>query len=298
MNEHERKLHDLARLVERICVEDGDRTTAIPGVSLHRYARPIGRTYCLYEPAVVIAVQGVKRALLGNESYPFDRTQCLITSVEVPVMSEIVRATHDEPFLGIVLRLDPQRIAELIAGMGTVDLQAPPRARGLATTPLSEELVDATLRLVRLLETPQDIPIIAPLIEREILYRLVTGEHGTHLRHVAAAGSRSHQVVKAVAWVKERFAHPLRIAELARTVGMSESTLHHHFKAITSMSPLQYQKQLRLQEARRLMLADGLDAASAGERVGYESPTQFSREYRRLYGAPPLRDVSRLRQSA
>jgi AraC-like DNA-binding protein len=298
MYEHERKLHDLARLVERISGSDGDRVTAIPGVSLHRYSRPMGRTYCLYEPAVVIAVQGAKRALLGNERYLFDPTRCLITSVEVPVMSELVRATPDEPFLGIVLRLDPRRIAELIAGMGTVDLQAPPRARGLATTPLSAELVDATLRLVRLLETPQDIPIIAPLIEREILYRLVTGEHGTHLRHVAAAGSRSHQVVKAVAWVKERFAHPLRIPELARAVGMSESTLHHHFKAITSMSPLQYQKQLRLQEARRLMLADGLDAASAGERVGYESPTQFSREYRRLYGAPPLRDVSRLRQSA
>jgi transcriptional regulator GlxA family with amidase domain len=196
----------------------------------------------------------------------------------------------------VVWQLDPSRIAELL----TADL--PPMkvsaGRGLSISPLSHDLLDAVLRLVRLLDTPADIPMLAPLIERELLYRLIISDQGTRLRQIAMTGSQTQQIARAVEWLRQHFNAPLRIQELARTVNMSVSSLHHHFKAITAMSPLQYQKLLRLQEARRLLLTEHCDAASAAHRVGYESPSQFSREYSRFYGAPPLRDVAQIRELA
>ncbi|MCY1178057.1 HTH-type transcriptional activator RhaS [compost metagenome] len=196
------------------------------------------------------------------------------------------------------LNIDPAQINNLLADAGPLGVPALPSGRGLYVERTDPLLLDALLRLIRLLDSPKDIPILAPLIQREILYRLLRGPQGYRLYEIALANSQTHRVCQAITWLNNNFQQPLRIEDLAREVNLSTSTLHHRFKAVTSMSPLQYQKQLRLQEARRLMLNDGLEAAVAAYRVGYESPSQFSREYSRLYGAPPIRDVARLRATA
>jgi AraC-like DNA-binding protein len=250
----------------------------------------------MYEPGLALVAQGAKQVLLGEENYRYDQANYLVTSIDLPVSSQVVDASPERPYLCVMLRFDARAIAELLAD---ADLPASPvtAGRGIAVSPLSEELLDTVLRLVRLLVAPRDLPVLAPLIERELLYRLLTSEQGPRLCHVATAGSRSHQISHAIDWLKNHYREPLRIDALATVVNMSPSSLHHHFRAITAMSPLQYQKQLRLQEARRLMLAGHCDVASAAHRVGYESPSQFSREYSRLFGAPPLRDVELLRRA-
>jgi AraC-like DNA-binding protein len=231
---------------------------------------------------------------LGGETYVYDQTHFLVTSVDLPVMSQVTGATKETPYLCLCFKIDLRRLSELMTEAESAERETIPEGRGIFVGQLSAPLLDAALRLVHLLETPQDIPVLAPLIEREILYRLLQSDQGMRLRHIARRESQSHQIAKAIDWLKMNYAKPLRIEELARRVSMSPSSLHHHFKAITAMSPLQYQKQFRLQEARRLMLTEMLDAASAGHQVGYESPSHFSREYCRLYGAPPLRDIVRL----
>jgi len=292
----ERDRAELAAIIDRSTSVDGHHPTAWPALNFYRAGEPGAQMCAMYEPGLALVAQGAKQALLGDETYRYDQTHYLITSIDLPVSSQVIDASPERPYLCAMLRFDVRVITELLAD---TDLSAPSAktVRGMAVNPLSEDLLDTVLRLVRLLDTPTDLPVLAPLIERELLYRLLNGEQGPRLRHVATIGSRSQQISHAIDWLKNHYHEPLRIEMLAGTVNMSPSSLHHHFRAITAMSPLQYQKQLRLQEARRLLMAGHGDVASAAHRVGYESPSQFSREYSRLFGAPPLRDVEQLRRA-
>jgi AraC-like DNA-binding protein len=293
------QLHgQLAATVGRFAISDGGHQTSIPALTLFRRSAPGAQFHGVYEPALSLIAQGAKRVMVGDDTFDYDHAHCLVTSVDLPVISQVMRASQDEPYLGVVLDINPRQIRELIAEPGLPKPRPVPLGRGMAVSPLSVPILDAVVRLVGLLETPHDIPVLGPLIEREIFYRLLTGEQGVRLRHIAVADSQMHQVSKAIDWIRKSFAQPLRIEVLAQTVHMSVSALHHNFKAVAGMSPLQYQKRLRLQEARRLMLAEMLDAAHAAHQVGYESPSQFCREYGRLFGAPPGRDIARLRLDA
>lgn len=228
--------------------------------------------------------------------YVYDPAHYLMVSVDLPVAGRILDATPKNPHLALRLDLDPALVTALAIEAGISDSagkQEPPR--GLAVNRLDAPLMGSVLRLLRLLETPQDIRVLGPLAMREVLYRLLMGEQGERLRQITATNSQTQRIVQAIHWLKSNYRQPFRIEDIAREVYMSPSGLHHHFKAVTAMSPLQYQKQLRLQEARRLMLGESMDAATAGYSVGYESPSQFSREYSRLFGAPPLRDIAQLR---
>ncbi|WP_459618237.1 AraC family transcriptional regulator [Bordetella sp. 2513F-2] len=288
----------LAALLSRHAPQDGLHTTAVPGMQFYRWSKPTETFFSVYRPSLAILAQGAKRVELGDEVYQYNTADYLLTSVDLPVASRVTLASSGTPYLCFSLDLDTRRIAELISQLGPPRAEAPlADRRGLATARLERGLLQAVLRLAELLDTPADIPILAPLIEREIHYRLLTGPLGPRLRHIVLQGGPSHQISRAIEWLKQHYAQPLRIDHLAQLVNMSPSSLHHHFKSVTAMSPLQYQKQLRLHEARRLMLAEMLDAGAAAHRVGYESASQFSREYSRLYGAPPLRDVSRLRRA-
>lgn len=287
---------ELARILARFTRGDGLHRTPLPALTIFRSSAPNAPACGLYEPVITVVAQGAKRVTLGEESYVYDQAHYLVTSVDLPVVSQVIQASAEEPCFCFTYALDAARIAEVMAEMPAPAPRTVSVQRGLSVSPLSLPLLDAMLRLARLLEDPADIPVLAPLIEREVLYRLLTGEQGERLRHIAVSGSQTHQVARAIDWIRRNYTLPLRVDNLAHTVNMSVSSLHHHFKSVTAMSPLQYQKRLRLSEARRLMLVEMRDAASAAHQVGYESPSQFNREYSRVYGAPPLRDVAQLRQ--
>ncbi len=269
--------------------------TAIPGLSLFRRDQPAGPISGIYEPSICLAVQGAKRVLLGDDTYIYDSSHYLITSVHLPTIVQIIEATPEIPYLGLRLKFDQRVISQLIMESTLPQPRAQQSGRGMATGEVTAPLINAFLRLTNLLAEEQDIPILAPIIHREIIYRLLVGNQGERLRQIASAGSQSHQISRAIDWLKNNFSQPLIINDLAAHVSMSSSTFHHHFRSMTALSPLQFQKQLRLQEARRLMLAEHLDAANAAFQVGYESPSQFNREYNRHFGAPPLRDITKLR---
>jgi AraC-like DNA-binding protein len=293
-----RQQRELVRLIERFTGQDGAQATAIPGLTLFRSSHPSEPLHCLYEPALGLVVQGRKQAVLGEETYHYGPSEYLVVSVDLPVIGQVTEASPEVPFLSLRLDLDPKEISGLLMDFPIPTPSPQPCPRCIAVSGIAASLQDAVLRLVRLLEAPDDIPALVPLVRREILYRLLRGEQCAQLRQIASGGTQGHRISRAVSWLRQNFHQPLQIERLANEVNMSTSALHHHFKAMTAMSPLQFQKHLRLQEARRLMLVEALDAASAGGRVGYESPSQFSREYSRLFGAPPLRDIARLRQSA
>jgi AraC-like DNA-binding protein len=279
--------------------EKGDQPmTAIPGLSLSRRDAPTQPTSHMYEPIICLIAQGAKRVLLGDDTYVFDAHHFLITSLDLPTVVQIIQASREKPYLSLRLKLDQREISQLMVDSNLPPPRAQQSSRGMATGEVTLPLLTACQRLIDLLAAPQDIPILAPLIQREILYRLLVGDQGVRLRQIASAGSQSHQIAQAIDWLKSYYTLPLRIDDLAAQVHMSTSTFHHHFRALTAMSPLQYQKWLRLNEARRLMLTERLDAATAAFQVGYESPSQFSREYSRVFGAPPLRDIMYLRQMA
>ncbi|MCZ2098132.1 MAG: AraC family transcriptional regulator [Anaerolineae bacterium] len=286
---------DLARVLDRHTVGVADRDTPIPSLMLFRREAPAPPAVCMIEPSIVMVAQGAKRLVVGGEGYTYDADRFIVTSIDLPANSGPIEASADKPCVGLGLKLDIRLLAELIAR----EEQAPqsprsPQAR-VGVAPLTPELLEPILRLIALLDEPTAIPVLAPLIEREIHYRLLATEQAARLRQIAAVGSQSHRVARAIDWLKLHYAEPLRIEELAARAQMSTSTLHYHFRQLTATSPLQYQKWLRLNEARRLMLSEGADAASAAFAVGYESPSQFSREYARLFGAPPRRDVEALR---
>ncbi|MBE0598990.1 MAG: AraC family transcriptional regulator [Desulfuromonadales bacterium] len=288
-------------LAERIARWTGEKNrldTAIPALSVHRWEGPTEPASYMLGPSVCLIGQGAKRVMLEEDVYPYDAYHFLVTSVDLPVVAQITEASREKPYLGLTLVLDQREIAQLMVDNNLPAPRVQPAGRGMAVSEISLPLLNAFLRLIDLLDAPEDIPILAPLVQQEILYRLLAGEQGAHLRQIGAAGSQSQQIARAIDWLKGNFNRPLRIDDLADFARMSTSTFHHHFRSLTAMSPLQYQKWLRLHEARRLMLTEHLDAATAGFEVGYESPSQFSREYSRMFGAPPLRDITGLRQQA
>lgn len=259
-----------------------------------------GETVCgIYEPCVALIVQGRKRVSIGERTLHYDELHYFVTPLDLPARATILEASPQAPFLSLALRLDLQLVASMmLEGVVSPARPAGDERHAMSTGRLDAGLLDAFRRLVELVEEPAHAPVLAPLVQREITYRLLTGEAGWRLRQIAAADSQGSQVSRAIELLRSRFTEPMRIEDLARAAHMSVSSLHHHFKALTGMSPLQFQKQLRLAEARRLMLAERLDAATAAYRVGYESPSHFSREYGRHFGAPPMRDIARLRQGA
>lgn len=286
------RIAELSALIHRHVVGTGICSTAMPHVSLIRADAPSTPTPAVYEASLCIIAQGSKRVSIGEHSVVYDVAHYLLVSVDLPLVGHVLDASPERPYLCCKIDLDASILADLMAieGGGVVRTDLPV----LGVYPGDPDLINAVCRLVGLLDRPDTIRALAPLIEREILYRLLTGPHGPMLRHVATAGSHLNQVSRAIAAIRRRFDAPIRIDDVAAEAGMSSSSLHVHFKAITRMTPLEYQKQLRLQEARRLMLTEGATASTAGFAVGYESPSQFSREYRRLFGAPPRADFERL----
>ena len=284
-------------LAERIAqhVAENSNVEAAPGLYLYRFSSPIGPLYGVTEPSLCVIAQGSKEVLLGTERYRYDSSHYLLVSAELPVTGHIVNASKQQPYLAVRIVLDRAVVAEVLlaAGLHASGMDGPVKV--MAVSRLDVSLLDAVVRLVRLLDSPGHYEVLAPLVLREIIYRLCVGEQGGRLRQIAVSGGRAHRIAKAIELLRANHNKPLRVAGLARQLGMSVSGLHHHFKAATGMSPLQFQKQFRLQEARRLLLAGDVDAATAGYRVGYDDASHFSREYRRLFGAPPLRDAERLR---
>lgn len=292
----EAAIAQLAESSARLTEQGELRDTFVPGLSLFRREESSEPAAGVYEPSVCLIAQGMKRVRLGEETYIYDTDHYLFSGLHLPVHAQVVGATKEQPYLGIRLTFDYQDITQLIAESQLPQPRAQKTDRGMATGYLDLPLVNAFQRLVDLLDDKSNIPILAPLIRREIFYRLLIGEQGERLRNLAVMGTQSQQVAKAIGWLKANFSKPLRVEELAEMANMGVSTFHHHFRIMTALSPLKYQKQLRLQEARRLMLSEHIDAGTASFRVGYESPSQFSREYGRLYGAPPARDIGAIRQ--
>ncbi|KKO62083.1 HTH-type transcriptional activator RhaS [Janthinobacterium sp. KBS0711] len=290
---------EIAALIIRHAPRTGDYTTAIGNLSFHRQSSVTESLFHAARPSVAIIAQGAKDVTLGSETFHYSRMQYLLTSVDLPVQVRVVEASVDKPHLCVVLGIDIADVAALLDSESSSDSAAQqkilPATRGISVSDVSAELLDAMLRLVRLLDKPGEIATLAPLIRRELTYRLLNGPVGARLRHMALASSQSHQVGQAIDWIKHNYCEPLRIEHLAGMANMSMSSLHHHFKAITAMTPMQYQKLLRLQEARRLMLVEQIDAGTAGYRVGYASESQFSREYSRQFGRAPMRDVGQVR---
>lgn len=279
------------------CTGKGElHTTDVPGLSLFRREEPTEPMSGMYEPSICLAVQGAKRVILGDETYVYDANHYLITSVHLPTIVQITEASPEKPYLGLRLKFDLREVSQLMVDSNLPQPLHQQSSRGMATGEMTLPLLMAFQRMIDLLADKQDIPILAPVIQREIIYRLLVGDQGERLRQIATAGSQSQQIAKAIGWLKNNYSQSVSMDELASQANMSTSTFHHHFRSMTALSPLQYQKQLRLQEARRLMLAERMDAANAAFQVGYESPSQFSREYNRLFGAPPLRDIANLRQ--
>ncbi len=289
----------LAALIERFTPAEGAHETCCgPRVGLYRVHQPSEPMYAVHEPAFCVLAQGRKRVLVGDTVHHYDSRNFFLAAVDVPVAGQVVEASPEAPYLSFRITLDPTLVSEMImeAGLAARLDAVAPLVGGMSAGSMTPALFDAVCRMVSLMDTPQDAPMLAPLIEREILYRLLTGEHGPRLAQIARRDGRLRQVNRAIGWIKRNFDQPFSIDAVADEARMSASALHQHFKAVTSLSPLQYQKQIRLQEARRLILVQRLDAATAGHTVGYDSPSQFSREYARLFGAPPLRDVTRLRE--
>ncbi|MBF0379239.1 MAG: AraC family transcriptional regulator [Desulfamplus sp.] len=293
------ELETLRNSITRLTDKGDQPITAISGLSIYRRDEPSPPTGIIYEPRICIIAQGAKRVLLGNDdSYVYDEHHFLITSVDLPTVVQIIKASKEKPYLGLVLKLDYREMSQLMVESKLPPTRPKKSKRGMATGEVTLPLLNAFQRLVNLLDEPTDIPFLAPIIRREIFYRLLVGDQGERLRQMASVGSQSHQIARAIDWLKDNFMRQIRIDELATKVNMSRSTFHHHFRALTAMSPIQYQKWLRLNEARRLMLTERLNTANAAFQVGYESPSQFSREYSRLFGDSPLQDITHLRQTS
>lgn len=287
-----------AELAQRIAQFMGSAEmlqTAIPGLTLYRRTSPTAPLSVTYEPSLAIVVQGRKRVELRRKTFIYDAWRFLLTSVDLPVLSHVIEASEASPYLCLRLKLEIRIVGELLSRGEIPAAEVPLDGPAMATSETTVDLFRACSRLMDLLNTPKDIPFLGDSIQREIIYRILQSPEGQRLRAISTLGDQSHRTAKAVAWIRENYAKPLRVEDLAHFTGMSVSTLHTHFRELTSMSPLQYQKQLRLQAARLRMLTDGLDAASAAFEVGYGSATQFNREYSRFFGQPPKRDLRMLR---
>lgn len=290
------RLNALVDIIDRHTPEDGTYPCALPGVTLIRASSPTMPMPVIYTPTLCLVAQGTKEARLGETTYRYNAENYLIASVELPVMGSVIEATEERPYLCLQLDFDMTTLSELaISYPGTlIDAQDPPA--GIMLNKTTPELLDAAVRLASLLDTPHDIDALAPLTLREIFYRLLTGSQGYIIRHMAQAESRFSQIARSIIWIRTHFREACRIEQAASVAGMSRSAFHHHFKAVTTMSPIAFRTHLRMQEARRLMVSDAVDAASAGFHVGYESPSQFSRDYVRIFGISPARHASLLRK--
>ncbi|OOQ70257.1 AraC family transcriptional regulator [Vibrio parahaemolyticus] len=287
----------LAKLIDRWTGNANQYDTPISGLRFSRWTTPTPPTSYTHNPSICLIAQGRKRVLLGEESFIYDANHFLISSVDLPIIANIIEASEEQPYLGLIMELDLTEISQLIVDSELAFAQYKEAQKGIAVGELSESLLDAFVRLAELLDEGQNIKILAPIIKREIFYRLLMSEQGTRLHQIVTAGSHSHQIAKAIDWLKNNFVKPLSVGDLASYTGMSKSSFYTHFRSMTSMTPLQFQKKLRLSEARRLMQTENLDAMAATFKVGYESPSQFSREYSRLFGAPPSKDIKSLREN-
>jgi AraC-like DNA-binding protein len=290
------QLESFRDAIARHAPEDGTFACAIPGLKLIRCSAPTMPMPVVYEPTACFVAQGRKRATLGASVFHYDPSSYLVASVGLPVMGTVIEASQAQPYMSIQLDLDPAQLGELALSYPRPAASAP--TTGLTLNQMTPGLLDAATRLVALLDTPDDIAALAPLALREILYRLLTGPSGGAICAMTQSDSRQSQIARAILWLRAHFKDGWRIDDLAGVAGMSRSAFHQHFKAMTAMSPLEFRTQLRMQEARRLMVSDGLDAANAGYLVGYDSPSQFSRDYARLFGVPPARDAGRLRSAS
>jgi AraC-like DNA-binding protein len=288
---------ELVERIARAIPEDGP-AQPLEGLHLYRSSLPLEPVHSVVEPSLCVIAQGSKEVLLGDSRYRYDPSQYLLTTVEMPRVSQVLEASKERPYLSLRLELAPTLVGPVMVEAGHPSPSGPADVRAIDICPLDVNLLDAVVRLVRLLDSPGEAPVLMPLITREIIYRLLIGEQGGRLRHLAILGGYTPHIARAVERLRQDFDQPLRIEDIARELGMSVSGFHHHFKAVTAMSPLQFQKQLRLQEARRLMLGEDLDATSAAYRVGYHDASHFNREYKSLFGVPPMRDVQRLREEA
>ena len=272
-----------------------NRATGIPGVTLHRRTAPTGPCSATYLPGFTVIAQGTKRVDLGQTTFFYGESCYLLTLVDLPIVSQIVEASAMAPCLAMSMKLEMPVVRELLNHDEIPTSRRSPDRLAMVTGETTVEFLSACCRLIDLLDSPHDIPFLSSLIQREIVYRILSGPEGARLRSIATLGDQTNRTAKAIAWLRANYAKPLRVEGLAQIAGMGVSTLHHHFRSLTSMSPVQYQKQLRLHVARGRMLVDGLDAASAGFEVGYESPSQCNREYSRFFGQPPMRDIRAIR---
>lgn len=289
---------DRAELAERMMLavpRDGTRDVQ-PGLGITRFSRPTELHHGFFEPSLCVIAQGAKTLTLGDEVFRYDAANYMIATVGVPMTAQVVEASPQRPYLGVRLVLDPAVVSSVMVEAGIVQTRGDSDVKAVNVSTLDAELLDAMLRLVRLVDRPSEYRVLSSLILREIAYRLLIGAQSTRLRHLATFGGQAHRMVRAVEKLRTNYDKPLRIESLAKELGMSLSGFHAHFKAVTNMSPLQYQKHIRLQEARRLMVSENLDAGEAGFRVGYEDQSHFSREYKRHFGEPPMRDIERLRE--
>ena len=288
---------ELIARISRTVRQDG-KVEAIQGVRFNRASSPTELVHGVSFPAFCVIAQGSKEVLLGDERYQYDPMHYLLATAELPIVSHVIEASQERPYLSVSVRLDATLVGAVMVEAGHVAPGSLAGVRAIDVSSLDGSLLDAVVRLVRLQDTPAQAPYLAPLITREIVYRLLMGEQSDRLCQIALQGGQAHRIARAIERLHKNFDQPVRVDDMARDLGMSVSSFHQHFKAVTAMSPLQFQKQIRLQEARRLMLGEDLDAASAGYRVGYNDASHFNREYKRLFGLPPLRDVERLRETA
>jgi len=287
------KLSELRALIARHAA-GGKARTLISGLTVKAIFKPTEPIHSIDEPVFAVVAQGAKRTVLADRVFEYRAGHFLVASVELPVTSQVTQASDKAPFLGVGLTLKPELIASVLLETASEDRGVVERL-GIDVSEAPAELLEAVVRLLRLLDRPSDIPILRPLIEREIVWRLLCGDQGEMVRQIGLADSRLSRIRRAIRWIRERYAQPLQIEELAKQVAMSATSFHRHFRAATAMSPLQYQKQIRLQKARSRLMTNGHDVAKVGFSVGYDSPSQFNREYARFFGAPPGRDAARLR---
>lgn len=286
---------ELTAIIEQFSSEEGMHGTAIPGLSCVKLSEANARLPTVYTPCVCVIVRGQKKVMLESETYTYRPTDYLAVSVDLPVISEVTENSAEHPYFGLQIDLDQQLLSALLMEGNFSSQDNSQLHRGIFVGHMDHELADSVVRLARLLKTPDDINMLAPVIRREIFYRLLKGEHGSAIAQFAQAGSHMHRIAQAIQTLKSGFDRPVKVEELANSIGMSVSSFHAHFKTVTAMSPLQYQKRIRLLEARQIMLVEKQDAAATAYRVGYESPSQFSREYSRMFGNPPGRDIERIR---
>ncbi|MEC0240167.1 AraC family transcriptional regulator [Paenibacillus dokdonensis] len=286
---------ELAKLIERYSVQEGINATAIPSLLLIRRSEVTGPKQSVYKPSLCIIVQGAKEVWLGQERFRYSPADYLVASVDLPVSGQVVEASPAVPYLALNLLFTPNQILEILRNSEINGVKIENAKRAMYVSPTESSLLDAILRLARLLDQPKDIPVLAPLVTKEILYRVLQGQHGNLLEQIALEGSSTFRIRDVIEQIMNNYDRSLRIEELAEIANMSTASLHRHFKEVTAMSPIQFQKHLRLQEARRLLLSESTDAADVAFQVGYESPSQFSREYSRMFGFPPREDIKRLR---